>query len=212
MVLSFSKGLGNSRCGHRRRISARLTPTLYLLYGAYIVFIFWCSRSQRVWFWFFLRVWDFGSMEQIQGRLLKLIQSLWCADWLFGEAALGSHIDTHARSEVVEGRHCLDAIGVLGNQCWLIRWGSMIFDLGNQEMHCDGERAYTSGSRAGNGVSRAAGTKPAPSRHQACTSGNRADNGGDPAGIDPAPGATEPAPAATEPASSRHRASVWNQF
>ena len=39
---------GNSRCGHCRRFSARLTLTLYLLYGVYIVFIVWCSRSQRV--------------------------------------------------------------------------------------------------------------------------------------------------------------------
>ena len=30
-----------------RKISARLTLTLYLLYGAHIVFIVWSSRSQK---------------------------------------------------------------------------------------------------------------------------------------------------------------------
>ena len=47
----------------------------------------------------------------------KLPQSLWSADWRFGEAARGSHMDEFKRSDVVAGalqwRHCLGAIGVL---------------------------------------------------------------------------------------------------
>ena len=79
-------------------------------------------------------------------------------------------IEHSCTRKVVEWRHCLDSIGVLRSQCWLIRWESMIFDLGKHEMH--GNRAYTGGSRA--------------------------SIGGDRAGIEPAPAVIEPAPAMTE--------------
>ena len=95
------------------------------------------------------------SMEQIQGRLRKLIQLLWCADWLLGEAARGMCIDARERSEVVEWRHtCMQW------EFWGVNAGWSV-----------GSRACTGGDRAGIEQALAVTeqaptvTEPAPSQH-----------------------------------------------
>ena len=85
LVFLFLKALGNSRCGHSCKISRvweypweHLVRWKFSLYtplqnfrqiDSYVVFIVWglhciyflCSRSPRVWFWFFWHMWDFGE-------------------------------------------------------------------------------------------------------------------------------------------------------
>ena len=69
----------------------------------------------------------------------------------------------------------------------MIRWESMISDLGKHEMQ--GNRGYTGGSRSGIGGDIAG-----------------IETGGDRAGTEPAQAGTEPAQAGTESAASWHQA------